>query len=337
MDPMFGFDDSEFSDRTLCIVEPDGRPRKRTRSSENSKPEGKIVHVSKFVLCSQSEYFKNLLGKRFAESKETVVEVCVGKDETNAMLKLLLCFYDRLSPDNKDKLSLEDCSTDELISIIRLADMVQAPASVLITVAKALSDKELCIESCERMIRLPDHITGCEGFKAIKETQWPEWYKTSFRKKLLVSIITINRKSYGRLLGLLGLGKCRTNRTEGFGESFFSLSKFKDWLDGSRKFERFIVRSLPMIMSLVVEDNDDVFFVMRLDFDKTALSYVDEDGKTKIGVQISNLSVDGVSVDVNDDFSQVLDFKRSSKLRICIGKKGDLKPESIVKIVVEGV
>eukprot|EP01083_Nonionella_stella_P295532 1004409_1 len=339
-------------------------------------------------------------------------------DETNAMMKLLLCFYDRLSPDNKDKLSLEDCSTDELISIIRLADMVQAPASVLITVAKALSDKELCIESCERMIRLPDHITGCEGFKAIKETvseylllhfhttcnfddfcaeslkillysedivldyeeeawvlfikwwerdksvnhdslddvlkqirfecfsreylvavvsQWPEWYKTSFRKKLLVSIITINRKSYGRLLGLLGLGKCRTNRTEGFGESFFSLSKFKDWLDGSRKFERFIVRSLPMIMSLVVEDNDDVFFVMRLDFDKTALSYVDEDGKTKIGVQISNLSVDGVSVDVNDDFSQVLDFKRSSKLRICIGKKGDLKPESIVKIVVEGV
>eukprot|EP01083_Nonionella_stella_P150320 478737_1 len=99
------------------------------------------------------------------------LKFALGKiDETNAMLKLLLCFYDRLSPDNKDKLSLEDCSTDELISIIRLADMVQAPASVLITVAKALSDKELCIESCESLIRLPDHITGCGGFKAIKET-----------------------------------------------------------------------------------------------------------------------------------------------------------------------
>eukprot|EP01083_Nonionella_stella_P295534 1004413_1 len=112
---------------------------------------------------------------------------------------------------------------------------------------------------------------------------------------------------------------------------------FKVWLDDSKKVYLVTTFSIPMIINLVVEDNDDVFFVMRLDFDKTALSYVDEDGKTKIGVQISNLSVDGVSVDVNDDFSQVLDFKRSSKLRICIGKKGDLKPESIVKIVVEGV
>eukprot|EP01083_Nonionella_stella_P076499 208479_1 len=168
MGDVFGFNDPEFSDRVLRIIEPDDRPAKRTRQSTHSNSGGRLIHVSKWILCSQSEYFKNLLGKNFAESKSKEVEICVGKDETDAFIKLLHSFYFRALPDKNKKFSFEESSIEELIKIVRLSDMFGAPEIVLEDIFEEISKRDLGLDICETLLDFPEHITSTDNFKSLK-------------------------------------------------------------------------------------------------------------------------------------------------------------------------
>eukprot|EP01083_Nonionella_stella_P122135 367283_1 len=168
MDGVFGFDDPEFSDRTLRVVEPGDRPAKRTRRTNYCSAGGRLVHVNKLILSSQSKYFRNLLGKKFAESKSKEVEICVGEGETDAFVVLIHSFYFRVIPNENTKFSFEASSLEELIKIIRLTDMFDAPVIVLQDVYKEISKRKLSLEVCEALLDLPDHITSSDHFKSLQ-------------------------------------------------------------------------------------------------------------------------------------------------------------------------
>eukprot|EP01083_Nonionella_stella_P067863 179771_1 len=167
MEDIFGFDDSRFSDRVLLIIEPDDRPAKRTRQEGRHNSGGRQLHVCQWILCSQSEYFNNLFGTNFAESKNKHVEICVQKGETDTFVKLLHSFYFRALPDKNEKYSFETSSLEELVKIIRLADMYGAPV-VLQDVFREVSKRELTLEICETLLDLPDHIISSGSFKTLQ-------------------------------------------------------------------------------------------------------------------------------------------------------------------------
>eukprot|EP01083_Nonionella_stella_P071250 191262_1 len=169
MDEVFGFDDPDFSDRVLRILEPDDRPSKRAKKESHPNSGGRLVHVCKWILCSQSGYFKTLLGKDFAESKAEEVEICVGKGETDAFIKLLHSFYFRALPDKNRKFSFEESPLKDLIKIIRLTDMFDAPSMVLHDVYQEISKRELTLQVCETLLNLPDHITTTHSFKSLRD------------------------------------------------------------------------------------------------------------------------------------------------------------------------
>eukprot|EP01083_Nonionella_stella_P122134 367280_1 len=200
MEDVFGFDDPEFSDRVLRIVEPGARPVKRTRRRTYPDSSGRLVHVNKWILCSQSDYFKNLFGKKFAESKSNEIEICVGKDETDAFIKLIHWFYFRAGPNDK-KYSFEKSSFEELIKIIRLTDMFGAPDVILQDVYDELSKRVLSVKTCETLLELPDHITASDNFKALQNGAISK--SLEYHSFLVMSYYMGFRKFRASSLGLL--------------------------------------------------------------------------------------------------------------------------------------
>eukprot|EP01083_Nonionella_stella_P117527 350368_1 len=167
MEKVFGLDDPDFSDRIIRITEGEERPAKRSRQSEEDAPieRSETVHVSKWVLSSQSGYFRSLFGKAFAESEKEEIQIDVGNGETDAFINLLRLMYQRAMPDSESNISLAECDTDGLIAIIRLADMFQVRDSVWRNCVTELKKRKLSIDACESLLAFPDHVVNSNVFK----------------------------------------------------------------------------------------------------------------------------------------------------------------------------
>eukprot|EP01083_Nonionella_stella_P076950 209887_1 len=136
-DHLFGFNDAQFSDRVLILVEGD----------EEISQECDRVHVSSMLLCARSEYFRKLFGKSFAENVSKEVVLKLEKDEKNVVMDILKFVYSMMCNFKLQVDILKDKSTDQIVRLSIVADRYLFP-DVVEACMHVLLDRDLSVEQC---------------------------------------------------------------------------------------------------------------------------------------------------------------------------------------------
>eukprot|EP01083_Nonionella_stella_P098924 278250_1 len=140
---LFGFNDEQFSDRVLVLVEGD----------EVVTPESSRVYVSGMLLCARSEYFRKLLGNGFAESKTKEIELRLESGEKDVVMDLLKFVYSMMCNLKFQIDVLKEISTDMIVRMTMVADRFLFPDVVEACVSIILA-RDLTVGNCSRLCKL---------------------------------------------------------------------------------------------------------------------------------------------------------------------------------------
>eukprot|EP01083_Nonionella_stella_P076948 209883_1 len=145
---LFGFNDAQFSDRVLVLVEED----------EQNPQESDRVHVSSMLLCARSEYFRKLFGKSFAENASKEVELLLASGEKDVVLDILKFVYSMMCNSKLQSEFLKDKSTDHIVRLSVVADRYMFPDAVEAGI-HLLMNRDLSVAQCGVLCKVMETLS----------------------------------------------------------------------------------------------------------------------------------------------------------------------------------